>query len=516
LSRTHRFFNGLIFAYGYQALVMVAGLWLTPFLLHHLGQHDYGLWLTALQILSYVTLVDLGVVAVVPRTVAYATGRAGGNKNPAELSRILGQTALVVLWQTPLVALIAAGAWLLLPTAWTSMRGPLELILATYAFLFPLRIFAAVLEGLQEQAIVIRVGMVSWAVGTLANVGLLLAGFGLYALTIGWILSQVFNSAACAWRMWTAHREVIPRRLPKFSKADMLPQLGSSFWVSFNQIGQVLMAGSDILLISKIMGPALVVPYSITGKLASVLQNQPQILMHLATPGLSEMKTASSKESIYRVSAALSQGLLLLTGLICCVVLVVNEEFVRVWVGSKQYGGFALTCLILLAMLLRHWNQCMAYTVFSFGYERRLAISGLFDGIVTATVTFLAVPHFQYIGAMAGSLAGVCLVTLPVNLITAARELEIPVVRLVRPFWPWFWRFVLVASLAGFGAQYRPPQSLLQLVVAGAIITAIYCLVMFRPILSSPLGPYFRQVAERVGQFLGSLVGPPAEKAGQP
>ena len=516
MSRTNRFFNGLIFAYGYQGLVMVVGLWLTPFLLHHLGQHDYGLWLTALQILSYVALVDLGVVAIIPRTVAYATGRAGGNKNPEELSRILGQTAVVVMWQTPIVALVVGFAWLFLPAQWTAMRGPLELILATYALLFPLRIFAAVLEGLQEQAFVIRMNMATWALATLANVGLLLAGCGLYALTIGWIVSQVFNSAVCARRMWTVHRDVIPRRLPKFSKADMLPQLHSSFWVSFNQVGQVLMAGSDVLLISKILGPSMVVPYSITGKLASVLQNQPQILMHLAAPGLSEMRTGSSKDSIYRVSSALSQGLLLLTGLICCVILVVNEEFVRAWVGSNQYGGFALTGLILLVMLLRHWNQCMAYTVFSFGYERRLAISGLLDGMVTAAVMFFAIPRFHYVGAMVGSLAGVCLVTLPTNLLTAARELEMPVSRLVRPFWPWFWRFVLLVSFAGGAARHWPLRSLVQVCGAGAIVAVVYCAVMFRPILASPLGPYCRHAADRVRVFLMTSAGPRIEKAGQP
>jgi hypothetical protein len=29
--------------YTYQELLMLVGLWLTPFLLHRIGQHDYGI-----------------------------------------------------------------------------------------------------------------------------------------------------------------------------------------------------------------------------------------------------------------------------------------------------------------------------------------------------------------------------------------------------------------------------------------------------------------------------------------
>src|SRR5439155_16324286 len=73
-SRTKRFFDGVVLGYAYMWLIMVAGLWLTPFLLRRIGGHDYGLWLIGLQVLNYLSLVDFGVLALLPREVAYATG----------------------------------------------------------------------------------------------------------------------------------------------------------------------------------------------------------------------------------------------------------------------------------------------------------------------------------------------------------------------------------------------------------------------------------------------------------
>ena len=493
MSRSKRFLGGLFFGSAYQVLSMVTALWLTPFLLHHLGQHDYGLWLTALPILSYLLLADFGVVALLPRTVAYATGRAGGDKsNATDLPSTLGQSAVVVLCQTPVVIIAAALTWLFLPAEWVALRGPLGLAMGVFAVLFPLRMFPAILEGLQEQSFVARAGMVSWAVGTLTSILMILAGFGLYSVAAGWTISLT-SSVACAYRLWKHHPEVLPSRLPKLLKPELWRLLGRGFWISANQVGQVLMAGTDVLVIGKLMGPIMVVPYVCTGKLANVLSNQPQMLMHLATPGLSEMRTGESKARMYQVSLALSQGMLLVTGLLFCVILVINKAFVLWWVGPKQYGGFTLTCLILTQMLVRHWNTTFTYTAFCFGHEKRLAISGFLDGLVTAGAMLLLAGHFGYAGVVAGSIVGVSLTALPRNMITVARELHLSAYHLITPFWPWCWRWVSVAAGCALLAKAWTPTSPLQMMAIGIAIGIIYCAVLLRPILASPLGPYLKQ-----------------------
>jgi O-antigen/teichoic acid export membrane protein len=509
--------SGLFFGYSNQAMTMLAALWLTPFFLHHLGQRDFGLWLTALPILNYLLLADFGIVALLPRTVAYATGRAGGTKkNATDLPVTIGQTAVVVLCQTPLVAIAAALTWALLPKEWMELRGPLGLTMGVFAALFPLRMFAAILEGLQEQGFVARATMISWAISTLTNVLMILGGFGLYSVAAGWVLAQVGTAAACGYRLWKHHPEVLPSRLPRLSKPQLLSQLGRGFWISFNQIGQILMAGTDVLIIGKVLGPIMVVPYVCTGKLANSLANQPQMLMHAATPGLSEMRTGESKERLYQVAMALSQGMLLLTGLLFCVILVVNKSFVYWWVGPKQFGGFTLTWMILLQMVLRHWNITFAYTAFCFGHERRMAISAFMDGVVTAGAMLLLVRHFGYPGIAAGSIVGVCLTTLPTNMFTVASELNLSAFRLVAPFWPWAWRCGLVAGGCVLLANTWTPTSPVQMIAIGCAVGIVYCAVLLRPILDSPLGSYIRRGAGAIRHlFLKPVTATPSvEKVG--
>src|SRR5262249_5630350 len=74
VSRTSRFLRGLGIGYLNLVITTVAGFFLTRFYLHHLGQVNYGYWLVASQLLGFAGLLDLGVVALLPREVAYVTG----------------------------------------------------------------------------------------------------------------------------------------------------------------------------------------------------------------------------------------------------------------------------------------------------------------------------------------------------------------------------------------------------------------------------------------------------------
>ena len=76
-----------------------------------------------------------------------------------------------------------------------------------------------------------------------------------------------------------------------------------------------------------------------------------------------------------------------------CVVLAVNQGLVGRWVGADHYGGSLLTGLLLLSMLLRHWNLTVGYALFAFGFEKRLCITALLDGLVS--IGAVAFTHFE-------------------------------------------------------------------------------------------------------------------------
>ena len=124
------------------------------------------------------------------------------------------------------------------------------------------------------------------------------------------------------------------------------------------------------------------------------------MFMQMALPALSELRTAASRAWLFDVSRSMAQVMLLLSGAIVTVVLAVNEPFVSWWVGESRYVGAGLTALLLLSMLARHMNATLVYTLFCFGYERRLALTSVVDGLVGLALMVSLVPVLGLYGAV--------------------------------------------------------------------------------------------------------------------
>lgn len=504
MTRTHRFLSGFMTGYAHLVLATIAGLWLTPFFLDTLGQGTYGLWLVGTQIVAYLLLMDLGIVALLPRETAYITGRTGSHDAP-ELRQLVEKTLTLACVQTPVVLVAALIALWWLPASWAALRVPLAAVLGLFVLTFPLRVFQAALSGLQDLAFVARTQLVAWLAGTAVNVVLVLQGFTLSALAAGWCVTQVVIIGACALRLATVFPGAMPRRLGLRELVTSRDYVARSVWVSVSQVAQVLLNGTDVMIVGALLGPAAVVPYACTGKLVSVLANQPQAILQSAAPALSELRSTADRARLFRVSAALAQATLAVSGLVACVVMTVNAGFVRWWVGPDQFGGVPLTLLLLAAMMIRHFNTTNVYALFCFGHEKRLALTGLADGVATLAASVALVRAFGLAGAPLGAIAGVVLVSAPLNLGALARETGVPRRDIVGTLGPWLWRFAIVAAIgAAIGTRVRP-SSFPWLAALGGSAALLYSLAVVAPLLRSPAGVYLRPLIGRVTRILAGL-----------
>ena len=145
MSRAHRVFAAFGIGVVNQALAAAGGLWVTRFALHHIGSHDYGLWVIAGQFLAYLALLDLGVTALLPRDISIIVGKQLEREaRDAELREVLERSISLVLLLVPLLALASFGLVAALPAEWAALRWPLAINLALFALLYPLRVIPAV------------------------------------------------------------------------------------------------------------------------------------------------------------------------------------------------------------------------------------------------------------------------------------------------------------------------------------------------------------------------------------
>ena len=143
-------------------------------------------------------------------------------------------------------------------------------------------------------------------------------------------------------------------------------------------------------------------------------------------------------------------------------------------------------------MLVRHWNLTFTYSLFCFGHERRLAITGLADGCVSIIASTILIPLIGVIGAPIGMLAGTCLVNIPSNLIALSREMDVSPRILVTSSGNWLFRFVMAGAIGMGLARVWNPQNLVSVTTLAVAAGTVYMTLLIPVIFREPLGSYIR------------------------
>jgi O-antigen/teichoic acid export membrane protein len=490
----------------HMALTTAAGLWFTPFLLHHIGQQAFGLWTVGAPILTYMNLVDFGVLTIFEREVAFALGAAGGDiERAADLPVLFGKTLKLVLLQMPILCLAAAIAWFAMPGGWEPLRIPFGLVLLGLIIGFPLRINHALLMGLQDLAFIGKANIVIWAAGFSLSVGFVLIGWGLYAFAVSTCIGLFATNAVCYFRVRRRFSAALPSRLPPLTRGDSQDRLGKGFWVIVSQLAATLLTGTDVVVIAAVLGPTAVVPFAITDKLINLSGNIPFHLMISAQPALSELRTSPDRARMRDVCTALTQAVLLVSGFFSVIIIAVDHGFVAWWVGAPQFAGRAVVIGLVAAMLLGHWTTTTVSTLFSFGFERLISITTVVNGLVTLGATVLLTRRYGLVGAPLAAALGFVVVGLPVHLVVIARETETTVMATLRSLLPWAWRLVLVAAIAGAVGRVWIPQSFFALAGTSIATAIVYTALMYPLATREPLGTYVRPRLAALRVRLASL-----------
>lgn len=355
-------------------LAAVIGFVLTPMLVHHLGDQNYGLWTTVFSLTGYFGLFDQGIRPSLVRYVSrdHATGDREGLSRTISSAIVLYTVVGII---TMLVAVFVASRtdmWLRVDPALHEIAPVLVLIVgATLALGFPLGVFGAVLSGLQRYDIANWVGMAIGVLRLAVFAAVVRLGGGLVALA--WS-SLVVNLLGHVWAFF-ATRRLLPgvSIAPAFVRWKSLRMIASyGGWAMMGAVATNIAFQTDSLVITGFLGAALVTPFAF----ASGLVENARALVHAAawvlSPTASELDTLGEQDKLRRMLIAGSKYSVLVSWPVLLGLIVFGPNLLQTWVGEKYaYAGLLLT--ILAVPTLVALPQATAASVL-FGISRHKGI----------------------------------------------------------------------------------------------------------------------------------------------
>lgn len=474
--------GNVIWNWSGMAVTMLAGFIVAPYLVHHLGDSGYGLWILIASMTGYFSLLDLGVGASVGRYIAYYRARGDQENVNATLSTAIAiLTGVAVLALLVVLALVPMFHWLyaIPPQQQSAATWAIIIVGLNLAMTFPVMVFDGVLWG-HERFDLINVIDIPTAIIRTGLTFLLVHGpDDIVKLAILTFIMTALNEGAKLIAAFRADPDLrVSIRLVRREAAGRL--YGYGVWQFLLNVSRQINAQIGPLVIGALLSVAVVTPFSIAARLVSYASQ----FMVAATGVFTPIATGlCARDDLTR------QRRMFLLGGQCCAafatftllgLLLLGGPLLRLWMGSRLAEG---TTLLLAILALGEWLAMSQWLtgsmILAMARHRLSALANLCEGAVAVTGMLLVVKAHGLVGVCIVFACAAFLCRGVFQMVYGCRLLKVSVWRYVGTalFKP-LAVAVLPGTILATAVWARPPASWIELLLYGAGFSAVFAVAV--------------------------------------
>lgn len=485
----------MLASYGRLLVDMVTLLVLTPFLVHALGDADFGLWSLVWAFVGLFELMDLGLAAAVVKYVAEAQGRGDEQR--------LRQVTATLFWiysaLACLLMLLVCGSALFLerlfdlpPERVEVARVVLIVLGARLASCLPLGMFRGVLAGHRKQRVADGYKALA-SLGYFVAVLLLLSRWpDLRTLALLNLIAGVLPMLAMAIHAQLSLPGVSID--PRAASRGVATQLASfSIFIVLIQVSRQIYTRVDALIIGSALALDSVALYAIAMQVSSRAQQicfQPIRALGPIFAELHGSRDWSNIRATWLRGSKLAMAIAtpLLVGLA-----VLSEPLIVAWIGPGYAPAAPALALLAIAGLVAVMHGNTVSLLSMAGEERYLAMAMIGGQLLNIALSLLLIGSYGITGVAAATLLSAlplqCLVLHP----RASRLAEVGLLRFYRgAVLPCLLPTLAVVAGLLFWSQQRPRMSLLEVGLAEGAAVVLFGALFWRLGLDAKERAYYR------------------------
>jgi len=426
------------------AVSTLVGLFLAPFIVHHLGNIAYGVWILVTSLTAYMSLLDLGLRGAVTRFVS--KGKTQGNHE--ESSEAISAALWIRRWISValvLSSLVFAAMFPRIFSVPSSLQHAARMAIVATALTVAVNlwcgVFGGVLAALQRFDLLSAVAMTQTALRAAGIVWLLRNGYGILALA-SWDL--VIAIVANALYILFAFKNYPELRITfgRPSRPVLRKVWNYSFWAFVINLAAQVVYYSDNLVVGAFTSAAAVTFYAIGGMLIAYAR---QVVTSLTTtfgPMASTFEAEGSYHNLRRLLIQGTRAALIVSLPIELALFLRGPTFIGIWMGPQyaQPSGAVLR-ILLLSLIACTGSAASGGIVYGMEKHRTAAIWAIFEGIANLSLSIILVRRIGITGVAWGtaipSLFVECVLWPPY----VSRLVEIPM-------WEYVWQTWIRTSIA--------------------------------------------------------------------
>jgi O-antigen/teichoic acid export membrane protein len=382
----------------------VVGFFLSPFILHRLGDDAFSLWILVFALTGYYGLLDLGIrSSIVKYTATFVELH-----DEEQLSRFLS-TSLAFYVFVALVVLVAttAGFFYLrllfrIPVEQLTSARILFLLSGTgVALTFPLTVFAGALEGLQKFAWLQLSQIGLSLIRAALIVVVLLNGGGLLAIGTITVAMNLLSYAIFTWMALKA----LPVRLSMrhIERCALRKMANYGVFAFAILVAEKLRFQSDVVVIGASLSSSAIATFSIGARLVEYAGYAVKSMSQIFTPMSSQFHAAGDLDRLRRTFAAGNRACAFIIFPVCTTLVILGKSIIESWVGIRYVSSYSILVLLIVPRTLYLAQSTSIRMLLGMGRHRVLASVLLLEGSLNLLLSLLLVRHFGIVGVALGT-----------------------------------------------------------------------------------------------------------------
>ena len=384
---------------------VLAGIFLSPYILHHLGDEAFGLWVLIFSVTGYYGLFDLGIRSSIIRYVAKYSSVAQND----ELNRLIN-TALasysaigtVALLITIILSFYVGSIFRITGGSLEIARWLFLMVGASVALSFPLGVFGGILEGLQRFYVLNITSIGSTMVRALLIVIALRQGRGLLTVTLITVALPLFTSLINAGVVL----RVLPLRFgPRHLSRESLKRIASYSGTTFVIIVATrLRFKTDALVIGTFLSSAAITYFTIGSRLVDYAGEVVSGLAQLFVPMSSKSDATGDLAGLRRIFIAGNRACALIIFPIAAILIILGKSVIEAWVGARYIAvSYPVLLILVVPYTLMLAQSASTRVLFGMAKHRTLAIVILLEGTANLILSVVLVRPFGIVGDAIGT-----------------------------------------------------------------------------------------------------------------
>lgn len=345
---------GAVLNYVIIGLNSLVGLLYTPYMLHKLGQSEFGLYSLVASVISYLAVLDLGFgSAIVRYTAKY---RAEGKLR--EQYELFGFFLLFFLFVGFVVMI--AGGWLCfnVDTLFSETMTPSEIsraqimmliLVLNLAFTFPMSIFGSILTAYERFIFPKVINIISIALNTFVMVILLHYGYRAIAMVV---VQTIFNFFTLITQYFYCrnilHIKIIFGKL----KFGFLCEISLfSFWIFLDVIMNKIYWSTGQFVLAAVSGTMAVAVFAVAIQLHSMYMMFSSAISSVFLPKITAIvATGNNYQEISDlfIKTGRVQNIIMLGVLLGFVIF--GKSFIILWAGAEYEKSYLIALLFFVAL----------------------------------------------------------------------------------------------------------------------------------------------------------------------